>query len=141
MIGFNDVKTSPGVLFEVVRKTSYAGSTTKVIPWEIERLNIGDAMNITTGVFTVPVNGRYQFSFTGRAVNSVETYVNIRVNGADIGMAYAFVSGNSMPLMTTVNLKKGDRVDAFMNSGSLFDNVVNFTRFTGILLEEDLNLE
>ena len=143
MIGFKDVKTSTGVHFEVARNTSFTGSALKVIPWEIERLNIGGAMNLKTGVFIAPVNGRYQFSFNGRAASPGNNYVVIRVNGLNgyaIGMAYQFAQNGILPLMTTANLKKGDTVDAFLNSGLLFDNSDNFTRFSGILLEEDLNL-
>lgn len=123
-----------------MRRTSYSGSKGKVIPYEVEKLNIGMAMNLTTGVFTAPTSGRYQFIFTGRSVNPGENYVTIRLNKMEVGMGFTFSAQSSMPFVTTMYLEKDDTVDTFMSSGSLFDNGVNFTRFIGILLEEDLSL-
>jgi hypothetical protein len=37
------------------------------IPFEIETLNTGSAMDIVTGKFTAPVKGTYFFTFAGLA--------------------------------------------------------------------------
>ena len=65
-IGYNDIKTAPGVSFYVQRNSTYASVNT-TIPYEVTRLNVGGAMNAVTGVFTAPVNGRYYFSFTAES--------------------------------------------------------------------------
>ena len=58
MIGNIDIKTR-SVQFFVQRKTDFKGKD--IIPFEIERLNVGGAMDVTTGVFNVPVAVLYHF--------------------------------------------------------------------------------
>ena len=141
VIGYNDVKTSAGVYFYVKRQSAYTSIKT-VIPWDLIQLNIGNAMDSKTGVFTAPVNGRYHFSFNGHAWGG-DSFVNLRVNGS-ISYRYIVASSssnkyNNLPLMATLNLKTGDTVDMWLLNGSLNDDPANYaTQFTGILLEEDL---
>ena len=112
-----------------------------MIPYDVNRLNIGEAMDLASGVFTAPVSGRYQFSFIGRSRGGYENGVTIRVNNNDVTLAYAKSSGLTMPLVTTLNLKMGDKVDTFLFTGSLSVNAADgHTKYTGVLLEEDLIL-
>ena len=62
-VGVVDVKSSP-VYFYVQRDQPYTlrGTT---IPFNIELLNVGGGMNISSGIFTAPKSGIYFFSFTG----------------------------------------------------------------------------
>ena len=136
-IGFNDVKTRNGVYFYVQRTTGYASVNT-VIPYQVAQLNIGNAMNLTTGTFTAPTNGRYQFAFNANAHSGTNS-VTLRVNSVQIANSYGVLDGN-LPLLATLNLKKGDTVDTFLNSGSLYDSSAHWTDFSGTLLEEDLVL-
>ena len=118
----------------------YATAKT-VIPYEIEKLNIGGAMNLATGIFTAPVKGRYFFSFTALSwATNIAHYLTIRVNGAKLGTLYAPNERYNMPISATLDLKIGDKVDMWLDSGTLDDNGGHYTFFSGILLEEDLNL-
>ena len=55
------------VYFYVQKKFNLTKLNTRV-PFEIERVNVGAAMNITTGTFTAPCTGHYFFSFNQSAV-------------------------------------------------------------------------
>ena len=83
IIGFNDLKTASGVYLTVQRNTSNTVIGTS-IPYELTRLNIGGAMNLTTGIFTVPTNGRYFFSFAAEAGGAQDSRVYLRVNDVNI---------------------------------------------------------
>ena len=139
-IGYLDVKTSSGVSFYVQRSSNYSSNGT-VIPYEVTRLNIGGAMNAGTGVFTAPVNGRYHFSFKGLSWSSgVATNVHLRVNGVNIGSSWAPLDRYNLPLVATLQLKTGDKIDMYLGYGSIYDSANHHTKFTGSLLEEDLLL-
>ncbi len=118
--------------------------TNVVIPFDIERLNVGGAMDLATGVFTVPVNGIYHFEFSALKessdINSV--YVYLQLNGVDIGISYATNLPNFLSLngiSASLRLKIGDEVKLYKAGGTLDDDGP-FTHFTGWLVEEDLVL-
>ena len=108
VIGYNDVKTAAGIYFYVQRSSNFT-STMTVIPRDLEKLNIGRAMNLATdGVFTAPVNGRYQFLYNALLGSSatVENDVWLRVNVARFGTSSAPAPNHvNMPISATLNLK------------------------------------
>ena len=148
-IGYNDIKSRP-VYFYVQRYHHYAVKNS-VIPFEVERLNVGGAFDLATGVFTAPASGVYFFSFSGLRSNSYNedqsrssTQIHIQVNGRTVGTAFSSASNSvagdaqyhmTVSLQSTIDLKRGDRVSLLLHWGTLF-YLAN--HFSGILLEEHL---
>lgn len=137
-----DVKAKT-VHFYVQRNTTF--STFGIIPWEVERLNEGGAMNLASGIFTVPMDGIYHFQFSGmKPFNTEFFYVFLQVNGNFIGGAGTSNDVNtgtyeSYSLTASLKLKTGDRVGLRNVAGSeVYDNDNFKTHFTGWLVEEDL---
>ena len=63
-IGFVDVKSEP-VQFYVQRETNFKRPAADgAMPFEIEIVNNGAAMKLTTGIFTAPKSGTYFFDFS-----------------------------------------------------------------------------
>lgn len=135
-------KSSP-VFFYLQKETTFEKDG-QVLPFELERLNIGGAMNFTTGTFTAPVSGIYHFAFSGRKNDKGGIYINLRVNDEVIGAASSGRHNASvtLSLLSTLRLRTGDRVDLFTfyyEGGMLYDDSIShYTHFSGWLLEEDL---
>ncbi|XP_046459405.1 uncharacterized protein LOC124205886 isoform X2 [Daphnia pulex] len=149
-IGYADVKSAP-VHFYVQRNSSFNSIAT--IPFDLARVNLGNAMNLASGIFTAPRSGRYFFSFTG-VVNfpatSSHSWLAVglfftngligqgRVDGANT------VNNQFSPLtlQSTLNLKQGDQVWVHLDSKTsgmiLYDDNYHFTHFTGFMLEEEI---
>lgn len=136
------------VHFYVQRKSSYYAEGNRAIPFEIELLNLGGAMNSTSGVFTTPVPGTYFFAFS--AVKEVcldYLVVSIQVNGIDHGRGYTEHYGPSIKTKSTVSLtsslylKAGDQVNMRVEYGCLLDEEnYHHAHFTGWLVTEELVL-
>jgi len=135
-----EVKTK-GVQFYVQRNTSFG--TSGVIPFDLDPVNEGEAMDLSSGVFTAPVHGIYHFSFAGvKDFSSYNLGVHLLVNGGNVAVA----NGNpqrtggleSISLTASLRLKTGDKVHLWLTVGMLYDDVSHFTHFTGWLVEEEL---
>ena len=140
--GSVDVK-SKSVHFTVQRTTSNFAVENAVIPFDIERLNVGGAMNLATGVFTAPVDGIYHFDFKGlKSTDPEQLFIYLQVNGVNIGTAYATNLPNYLGLSgisASLKLETGDQVRLFKTTGTLHE-YRQYTFFTGWLVEEDLVL-
>jgi len=142
LIGQVDVKTKT-VHFYVQRDYSFY-TFNAVIPFDLARLNEGNAFNLTSGIFTVPVPGIYHFDLSAsksRYVTNLE--IHLQVNGGSVGMAYtnqlAKDSHDVISLSASLRLAKGDRVNLLLRGGTLADRIDDrWTHFTGWLVEEEL---
>jgi hypothetical protein len=152
MIGTVDVKSAP-VHFYVQRNSPFYTNGTP-IPFNLARVNEGNAMDLTSGKFKAPRPGIYFFSFTGVArlepSSTVDFYSYFLLNGNLIGSSLVHkhdgvIDQNSVvTLQSTLNLKKGDQVwvqissigssSSYLNDNSSEQN----THFTGFMLEEEI---
>ena len=148
-IGYVDVKSSP-VYFYVHRNAEVFNTIKTPIPFDVERLNVGGAMNLTSGKFTAPRDGIYAFAFTGRAylpASSSQASLNLYMylNGNMIGRGWADEVGTvwqfeTLSFQTTLNLQKGDEIWLEIHSVSTgaYLNGYSYTQFSGYLLEENI---
>ncbi len=143
---------SSGVYFFVQRGN---GRTSKdgVIRFHKEHLNIGKGMNISTGVFTAPKSGIYHvsLSISKDGFSYITLHIYLRVNGVKMGKAVTGSGLHTAPttFQSTLNLRKGDRVDVWkpesgtLGDCSMFGEFGNIEppchHFTGWLLEEYSN--
>jgi len=145
LIGNVEIKTG-SVHFYVQRQSDYGADYT-IIPFEVEKLNVGGAMNTKAGVFTAPLPGIYHFGFSCLMdAQSLFLVVYLQLNGNTVGLA----SSNTAPsgvkaylttsLHASLKLKKGDRINMYKHLGTLRDHGDHFTHFFGWLVEEDLTL-
>jgi hypothetical protein len=140
------------------------------IPFNTALVNIGNAINLTTGIFTAPRAGSYFFAFSGLAefpkfsgllYIGVDLYLNGHLTGRTFIEDVNTVAGQYSPLsfQTTLKLKQGDEIwlqidtvspliepqiprqlPSVVKSVLLFDDFRHFTHFTGWMLDEDVSL-
>lgn len=141
-LGFIDIKSSAGgIYFYVQRNSSKPTSGPSILRYNTQRLNLGGAMNLSTGVFTVPKAGVYHFEFVGLKNGDIEPLcVSLRVNGVRVGESFTGYGPVvvAVAIHSTLKLKSGDRVNIFIDNGSLTYCSGNCIHFTGWLLEEDM---
>ena len=150
MIGYADVKSSP-VYFYVQRNTSYSAMGS-IMPFELTRLNIGGAMNTSSGIFTAPRNGIYSFHFSctthhpASLLGDVYVFISLILNGNNIGRSETRSNDDdsyyTQSLHSTLELKTGDEVwisiAAIDGGASLYDSSNHYTHFTGYFLQENV---
>ena len=113
------------------------------INFEWARLNKGDAFDLASGIFTVPVPGIYHFDFSAVKYQSAQSLdISLLVNGANVGKAYTHslqTPGSLVvaSLSASLQLAAGDTVNLYLYEGALYDSE-GFTHFSGWLVEEDL---
>ena len=137
-----DVKTNS--VYFYVQRTSEFSLNDVVLPFELEVINVGGAMNIAEGVFSAPVSGIYHFEFSALKSPTDElAYVVLQVHGLNIGGSYAPDLPNFLALSSInayLRLNAGDRVTLYKTSGTLRDSVNRYTHFSGQLVEEEILL-
>jgi len=100
------------------------------------RTNEGNGYNPSTGIFTAPDLGIYNFQCTVLAVQRTSAYVALYINGALIVRNHAPANGarytTTNTLSMIVKLKKGDKVwiqkyhDTLKLYGSTFSSFQGF---------------
>ncbi|XP_046645852.1 uncharacterized protein LOC124336192 [Daphnia pulicaria] len=150
-IGYADVKSAPAHFY--VQRSSSFNTELVPIPFDVARINVGNAFNLTTGKFTAPRSGVYSFAFTGSVelpatTSLVRLQIILYLNGNGVGIAY-LEEGNTvafqndqLSLQSTLKLKSGDQVwvqiQQILPGVYLADNGDHYTHFTGFMLEEDI---
>ncbi len=141
-IGNLNVKTKI-VHFYAQRKSKF-GPKQAVIPFDVAPINEGNAFDLSSGTFHVPVPGIYYFYLSAvKDKYAASLNIDLQVNGKRIGIAYtesaAKGSYPSVSLSASLRLATFDRVSLLNYFDSvLFENGNHVTHFTGWLVEEDL---
>ena len=125
-------------------------------PFEQDKVNIGGAMNLSSGVFTTPRSGRYFFLLTGVVKFSSNSagYIRVafRLNACPIGRGHT--EGNvgtkgyqTFSLQSTFNMKARYEVwleidyigFAELHEDAYKRTSLHYAHFTGWLMQEDHN--
>lgn len=119
-----------------------------IIPYERMRLNVGNAMDPATGIFTAPRAGKYFFTYSGLGESYTFVRVDLRLktgtssDWVKIGQAYGSDNHGTFALESTLELSKGDQISLYLKLGTLHEwddlDFGTYTSFVGMLMEEDI---
>ncbi|CAG0896084.1 unnamed protein product [Darwinula stevensoni] len=121
-----------GIYFDAYRTTPI--STTGFICFDGTEVNFGNAMEPNSGIFTAPLDGIYEFHFHYSS-QSMTIGVELRRNGRTQGILYTSGEDTKMPGQSILlDLKKGDKVYAYLEEGNLAKSEGRHAHFLGYLL-------
>jgi hypothetical protein len=126
-LGYLDPRSLPGgVLFSAQISLTSLIKPTQPIVFDKTILNIGDAFEPTTGMFTAPTNAVYQFMFSANTYGSASylTYIEVHVNGEVVfqireDYPSGSSSGNKFGHNWSMNLNNGDTMQLILTNGRL----------------------
>jgi hypothetical protein len=131
------------VSFHGQRSSSASGAATDLstpgkISYDKALINNGNGLNLSTGVFTAPVDGLYYFAWIGESSSETLVYLDSSTLPNDhLCSTYTSSAYQSLKCHAIVNLKRGDRVWAALSNykmSGIFDRNWRFTNFIGKLL-------
>jgi hypothetical protein len=143
-----------------VQRNGPFSATGASIPFDVERVNVGNALELTSGLFTAPRTGTYFFSFSGLASFPVTTSpdrahlgIALYFGGISIARVQTEESNtvanqfSSLSLQLTLELGKDEniwlQIDIMSSGAVLYDDTTSeggghWTHFTGWMLEEEI---
>ncbi|EFX71099.1 hypothetical protein DAPPUDRAFT_256153 [Daphnia pulex] len=108
----------------------------------MDGINVGNPMNLPTGIFGAPRPGKYYFRYSGISEsNEGRVLLQMKTETEDwftIGQGYSATTFETFSLQSTLQLLKGDRIRMFLLRGSIHDNAAHYTNFVGRLVEENV---
>jgi hypothetical protein len=149
LIGYADVKSTP--TFFHVRRSDKFDEIGVPITYEYSLVNRGEAMDETTGIFTVSRAGTYFFSFSGlsamlAAQSSASQFFEIFLYLNDSVVSYDNFGGSVLAtdsfelvdIQAMLDLQPGDQICVALSSRTKEAYVDNVYHFIGWMLEEKI---
>jgi hypothetical protein len=144
-IGYLEPRSLPGgVIFaaQLCQRQSSRSSyeyVTGDMTYTVLITNIGNGFDQTTGIFTAPVAGTYQFNYSSQGNFAGTVHVYVKKNGS---MQFASYEGNAdgnggiLGMTFQMSLVKDDQINMYVNTGQVYirDDMPAF--FSGFLISE-----
>ena len=137
-IGFVEPFRDPGrIIFSVFRETGEFINQGSYITFDTIVENTGNHIDISTGIFTCPYDGLYQFSFSALSGEHGYTSVEVLINGEREFEIHTYEEGNASLLSYTwiFRLAQGDEVQLYIMDGAIRVNYPYRATFSGQLIK------
>ena len=97
-------------------------------------VNDGNVFNGDTGTFTCSVNGYYEFTFTGNAYSTSQTYIKVEKNGNNARKFLDHLTDSLMSFTWIMKLSVGDTIRLYVEHGFIYRDSYHNSAFNGMLL-------
>ena len=137
-IGFVEAFKDPGrIIFSVFRESGNDINEGSYITFDTIVENTGNHIDISTGIFTCPYDGLYQFSFSALSGEHGYTSVEVLINGEREFEIHTYEEGNASLLSYTwiFRLAQGDEVQLYIMDGAIRVNYPYRATFSGQLIK------
>lgn len=106
------------------------------IIYDVVMTNYGGGYNGHTGVYTVPIDGLYSFTWITRVQCSSAYTSELHVNNKIAGSVYIYCGSNSNAGNAVIEVRKGDSVfvRTLAGSGIIRSNTQGRTSFSGFIV-------
>lgn len=140
------------IAFDVTKTNATTAGITGVIDFDVVTTNIGNGYDTSTGRFTAPVAGTYEFTHMGTGAGTTgggsipaggNSIMFFRKNGSassvteKYGRAFSNLGSNSFSSLsssTILTLAQGDYVEVYYEAHYLYIGTGNYNNFTGKLI-------
>ncbi len=140
------------IAFDVTKTNATTAGITGVIDFDVVTTNIGNGYDTSTGRFTAPVAGTYEFTHMGTGAGTTSggsipaggnSIMFFRKNGSassvteKYGRAFSNLGSNSFSSLsssTILTLAQGDYVEVYYEAHYLYIGTGNYNNFTGKLI-------
>jgi hypothetical protein len=144
LIGYMDTHSLPGgVMFaaEIVAVSGENIAAVRYLTFTDLISNIANSFEKSTGTFTTPVTGTYEFSFSSVTGSDIGSYaqVYVRKNGENVSLIREenqTENMNNFGQTWQMNLQKGDTINLYLHGGTIYISSVDHTVFIGKLVAE-----
>jgi len=114
-------------------------NTGNYVSFDAYHVNIGANFNLSTGEYVAPMDGIYEFSFSGEGLGgATNCNMEVRINDAEDKHEFATLSATDSNLASTwmFELNKGDKLRLYVEEGSLHTDTNSHRIFNGKLLPD-----
>jgi hypothetical protein len=127
-----DLRAGCPVYFEARRNAGGTGGDP--IRWNVVVLNKGGGYNPITGLFTAPISGVYNISFSTHSSGGA---MNVRLtrNGSEVDGGWSYVNAVSYNTSKSMvfNLSQGETVGVRVSSGNMY-GLLGYNNFSGFYI-------
>jgi hypothetical protein len=109
------------------------GANTTQIIFQTAYVNIGSAYSTSTGNFTAPVAGTYQFTFSGYAQTNALT-IGLKLNGTTKAICQPLAASTASQTVF-LTLAVGDVVGVYSGGNQVYGDNNGYTIFSGRLIQ------
>lgn len=124
--------------FSAALTSSQSLSAKEIIKFNKVLTNIRNGYNPSTGIFTVPISGVYQFSSVIMSQSGKKIIATLYLNDTRVSSVYIkSIAYQTGALSMVLDVKKGDQITMkSYSSYSIHSDIMNYSTFSGHMISQ-----